>query len=184
KDSVAVRSQLAKQFSDLKDPETGSFVFKYALPREEVLSGPHLEDAPDIMCLPNTGYLPTEALASFDPIAVAAAHRSLFSKSTLWCGTHSSEGVIAVSGPGVVKSKIMGATLDDVTPTILYMLGLPVPSDVDGAVLLNVFSQEFRNANPITRETETEKTESSGHALSDEEEGIIEARLKALGYLS
>jgi len=184
RDYAAVRAQISKQFSELKDPETGSYVFKYALPREQVLSGPHLEDAPDIMCLPNTGYLPTEALASFDPIAVAAAHRSLFSRSTLWCGTHSTEGVIAVSGPGVIKSKIMGATLDDITPNILYLMGLPLPKDMDGKVLSDIFSNEFRVANPITWEPSVETKESSARALSDEEESIIEDRLKALGYLS
>jgi len=183
-DYPALRAEVAKQFSKLQDPENGDLVFKYALPREEILSGPHLEEAPDILCLPNTGYLPTEALASFDPIAVAAAHRSLFSKSTLWCGTHSPQGLVAIAGPGVIKTEITGATLDDIAPTALYALGLPIPRDMDGRVLVDAFSEEFRSTNVMTWEKELENLSTSGHALSSEEESIIEDRLKALGYLS
>ncbi|MDG6998528.1 MAG: alkaline phosphatase family protein [Nitrososphaerota archaeon] len=184
-DYELVRARIAKQLSDLKDPENGMNVFKYALPREQVLSGPHLEEAPDIMVLPNTGYLPTEALASFDPLAVAASHRSLFSRSTLWCGTHSEKGVIAIKGPGVKKSKISGATLDDVAPTVLYAMGLPIPTNMDGHALLDAFTDEYKQSSPVTwEESEPAQTEREAQILSSEEEKKIEERLKALGYLS
>ncbi|MCL5068514.1 MAG: alkaline phosphatase family protein, partial [Thaumarchaeota archaeon] len=183
-DYERIRERIAKQFAEIRDPENGNRVFKYALPREKVLSGPHVEDAPDILCLPNTGYLPTEALTSFDPLAVAASHRSLFSRSTLWCGTHSPYGIIAISGPGIVKSKIVDAKLDDIAPTILYLMGLPVPKDADGRVLTESLSAERLRNDPIKLEESTHSLESAPRVLSREEESIIEDRLKALGYLS
>jgi predicted AlkP superfamily phosphohydrolase/phosphomutase len=183
-DYEAVRRQVAQQFSELKDPENGHNVFRYAQPREQVLSGPYTELAPDVLCLPNTGYLPTEALASFDPLAVAATHRSLFSRSTLWCGTHSPYGMVAGSGPGIKPGKVAGATLDDIAPTILYALGLPVPRDMDGKVLTAMFSPDYLKANPITWEEEKAAPEISARDLSAEEERIVESRLKSLGYLS
>ncbi len=185
KDYERVRQEVAKQFSELTDPENGQTVFRYAQPKELVLSGSHLDIAPDILCLPNTGYLPTEALASFDPLAVAAAHRSLFSRSTLWCGTHSPYGMIAASGPGVEKTKkIEGATLDDVAPTVLYALGMPVPTDLDGKVLTEAFRPERLEENPITWEPAHGHDAGSARSLSEEEEQIVTERLKALGYLS
>ena len=183
-DYDSTRRMIAKQFAEFKDPENGENVFEHALPKEELLSGPHLEDAPDILCLPNTGYLPTEALTSFDPLAFAASSKSLFSRSTLWCGTHSPRGCVAISGPGVAKSKITGARLIDVAPTLLFMMGLPIPRDVDGRVLSEAFSMEYAKTNPITWESEDLLTESAPRALSQEEESRIEERLKALGYLS
>ena len=178
----AVRKQLAGKFSAIEDPERGQKVFVYARPREEVLSGPHVESAPDVLCLPNTGYLPTEALASFDPIAVAATHRSLFSRSTLWCGTHSPTGLIAMSGPNVRKANLESATLDDVAPTILYALGLPVPSDMDGRVLSEAFDPGYLEAHPVERTSAT-AVKSAPRELDEEEERKVEQRLKDLGYL-
>ncbi len=136
------------------------------------------------MCLPNTGYLPTEALASFDPLAVAAAHRSLFSRSTLWCGTHSPYGMVAGSGPGIKRGEVSGATLDDIAPTILYAMGIPVPRDMDGKVLTAMFDPSYLDANPVTWEEVQAGGEVKARELSDEESKIVEERLKALGYLS
>jgi len=183
-DYEAVRDKVATQFAGLKDPENGMNVFRYAQARERVLSGPYTELAPDVMCLPNTGYLPTEALASFDPLAVAAAHRSLFSRSTLWCGTHSPYGMVAGSGPGIKRGEVSGATLDDIAPTILYAMGIPVPRDMDGKVLTAMFDPSYLDANPVTWEEVQAGGEVKARELSDEESKIVEERLKALGYLS
>ena len=183
-DYETTRDRVATRFSELKDPENGQNVFRYAQARERVLSGPYTELAPDVMCLPNTGYLPTEALASFDPLAVAAAHRSLFSRSTLWCGTHSPYGMVAGTGPGIRKGTITGATLDDIAPTILHALGLPVPRDMDGKVLATMFDQTFLDAHPIAWESVQSEGEVRARELSREESAIVEERLKALGYLT
>ncbi len=179
-----VRTGIAKKFAEVADPDTGMTVFRYARPTEEVLSGPHLDSAPDILCLPNTGYLPTEALTSFDPLAVAAAHRSLFSRSTLWCGTHSPYGVVAIGGPGVAKGTIRKATLEDIAPTVLYAMGLPVPGDVDGRVLLEAFTEEHRRDNQVIVEAAGGQQEAAPETLSADEERQVEERLKQLGYLS
>ena len=181
-DFEGVRNTIAKQFAEIVDPESGDRVFSYALPKEEVLSGPHLDDAPDILCLPNTGYLPTEALASFDPLAVAAEHRSLFSRSTLWCGTHSPTGLIAISGPAIKNSRLK-AELEDVAPTILYAMGLPVPGDMDGRVVTDAFSPEHLASNPVVEGAASGPTVAQPHLLSEEEEKKVEDRLKQLGYL-
>ncbi len=183
-DFEKVRDDVAKKLGEMKDPENGSNVFRYVLPKELVLKGPHLIDAPDILCLPNTGYLPTESLASFDPIAVVSSRPSLFRKSTLWCGTHSPEGIIAISGPGAAKGRVENAVLDDVAPTVLYAMGLPIPKDMDGRVLVEGFTSAHRAANPINWESENTEVEVAPQRLSREEETIIEDRLKALGYLS
>jgi predicted AlkP superfamily phosphohydrolase/phosphomutase len=183
-DFQKVVDEISKVFSEVKDPENGMTVFRYAQPKERVLSGPHLDLAPDVLCLPNTGYLPTEALASFDPLAVVAANRSLFSRGSLWCGTHSPYGIIAASGPGVSRNAISGATLDDVAPTVLYALGVPVPTDMDGKVLTQAFDAKHLEDNPVLRETVEEGLGTKARSLSQEEEEIVTERLKALGYLS
>ncbi len=182
-DFEATKAMVAERLAGVKDPATGMPVFRYALPTEKLLSGSHLENAPDILCLPSTGYLPTESLASFDPLAFAAAHKSLFSRSTLWSGTHSPYGVIAMRGPGISKGNVSGATLEDVAPTILYALGLPIPEDYDGKVLSDAFTEEHTRAHPVELEKAESQMTAKPQLLAADEEREVEDRLKQLGYL-
>ncbi len=56
---------------------------------------------------------------------------------------HSPQGIFLLKGPGIKKDElIFGASLIDVTPTILTCLGLPVGEDMDGKVLTQVFEKE------------------------------------------
>ncbi len=51
---------------------------------------------------------------------------------------HRPFGIIAMRGPGIKKDEVIfGASLLDVTPTILGLFGLPVGRDMEGKVLLN-----------------------------------------------
>lgn len=56
---------------------------------------------------------------------------------------HNPLGMLCVSGPGIKKDeRVYGATLLDITPTILTMFGLPIGQDMDGKPLLNIFEKE------------------------------------------
>lgn len=53
---------------------------------------------------------------------------------------HSDYGIIVMKGEGIKKDDtIFGASLLDVTPTLLHLFGLPVAEDMDGKVLLQAF---------------------------------------------
>jgi predicted AlkP superfamily phosphohydrolase/phosphomutase/tetratricopeptide (TPR) repeat protein len=53
---------------------------------------------------------------------------------------HSPYGIFVISGPGVKKNySISGASIIDITPTILYHAGLPVGKDMEGKVLYQCF---------------------------------------------
>ena len=55
---------------------------------------------------------------------------------------HRDFGVIAMAGPGIKKDeRIYGASLLDVTPTILTLCGLPVGEDMDGRPLVEAFEE-------------------------------------------
>lgn len=61
---------------------------------------------------------------------------------------HRDLGMLVIAGPGIRKDELVhGATLLDVTPTILTLLGLPVGDDMDGKPLL----QAFENPPEVTR---------------------------------
>lgn len=55
---------------------------------------------------------------------------------------HSPYGIFVATGPGIKKDEIIhGASLLDVTPTILNIYGLPVGKDMDGKVLNHIFEK-------------------------------------------
>lgn len=56
---------------------------------------------------------------------------------------HRRYGIIAAKGPGIKKDeRIYGASLVDITPTILTLFGLPVGADMDGRPLVEIFDKE------------------------------------------
>lgn len=53
---------------------------------------------------------------------------------------HRSYGIIVAAGPNIKEDeRIYGATLLDITPTILTALGLPIAKDMDGKPLMQIF---------------------------------------------
>ena len=53
---------------------------------------------------------------------------------------HRQQGIFVIKGPGIKKDEIIhGASLLDITPTILTLFGLSVGEDMDGAPLVNAF---------------------------------------------
>lgn len=55
---------------------------------------------------------------------------------------HRPQGIFAMRGPGVCKDeRIYGASLLDITPTILTLFGLPIAEDMPGKPLVTAFEQ-------------------------------------------
>ncbi len=53
---------------------------------------------------------------------------------------HRPLGVLAMAGPGINRGdRVHGASLLDITPTALTLLGLPIGADMDGRVLVEAF---------------------------------------------
>jgi arylsulfatase A-like enzyme len=72
----------------------------------------------------------------------------------------------------------------DIAPTILALMGVPIPTLMDGHVLSTVMSSELQNG-LHTRLVEQETPvgdDSGGSVLGEEDEKIIRERLEALGY--
>lgn len=59
-------------------------------------------------------------------------------------------GVVFVAGPGVVKGqRLSSASIYDIAPTVLYALGQPAASDMDGTVLRAAFDKRFLKQFPV-----------------------------------
>ena len=62
-----------------------------------------------------------------------------FGKEMNPVGWHRQQGIFVAAGPAVRRDELhYGATLLDIAPTVLTLLGLPVPDDMDGRALLKI----------------------------------------------
>jgi hypothetical protein len=96
------------------------------------------------------------------------------------------EGVFIGSGPGFRPGAVLsdGADLLDIAPTLLQMLGVPVPSDMDGHVLTDILDPALRGpSSPSPDEPAGLPTEPVAVAYTEEEDAAIQQRLADLGYL-
>jgi arylsulfatase A-like enzyme len=67
----------------------------------------------------------------------------------------------------------------DLVPTILHLAGLPVPEGLDGRVLEEICMDN----SAIRFEKSSQEATTERSSLSEEEEKLIEEKLRALGYL-
>ena len=103
-------------------------------------------------------------------------------------GNHSMHGILLVRGPGVRRNnEIDGASLLDVTPTVLALLGRAVGRDMDGHVLIDAIEPEFLRRTPVTYIDSYDEVlgRREGQPPDDSTVGMdeVQARLRALGYI-
>ena len=73
------------------------------------------------------------------------------------------DGIVVLHGPGVKAGEAIRGDIIDIAPTVLYALGLPVPSIMDGQVLQAGFTPEYLAAQPIVHAAAT--TSSAAEAI-------------------
>lgn len=172
----AIRELLIAELRMLSDPETGKPMVNEVFRREEVYDGPFLTYAPDIMFLLQGGRYQADDILS----------KEIFEDcSSKMTGTHRMEGVVAVKGRKIKKKwQIKNANMIDLAPTILYSLGMPVPDDMDGKVLIDIFTGDFVAAHSVqyTKAPYSEIGKGEDAAYSAEEADLMSQKLKDLGY--
>ncbi|NQU07486.1 MAG: alkaline phosphatase family protein, partial [Candidatus Abyssubacteria bacterium] len=171
-----VRDHVISELRNLKDPDTGATIAVECHRREEVYSGDHVSEAPDIIFMVDSGACIADNMPS----------KVLFEKPNRIHGTgfHRLEGMLIASGKGIRKNKtISGARIIDMAPTLLYSMGLEIPHDADGSVLRDLFEPGFAS-DRAERVRDPAVSQAAGdEAYSDEDSKIIEERLRGLGYL-
>ena len=104
---------------------------------ERVLDGAthyHAAGAPDILILPANVEMFNAPLVPGTWVK-SSPHK--------WTGRHSLYGTLIICGPDIKRDHVIeGATLYDIAPTILNLLGIGVPEDMDGKILKNAFTGE------------------------------------------
>lgn len=105
-------------------------------------------------------------------------------------GDHTLHGILIMKGPGIKSGyRLNDYSVLDIAPTILALLDLPVPRDMDGDVIKEALLPGYRNKNSITfidtYEKQDSKTspENKQPKMDSESKKEILERLRSLGYI-
>jgi predicted AlkP superfamily phosphohydrolase/phosphomutase len=175
----ALMSELTARLMELVDERTGDKVIEKVMRRDELYCGEHTEEAPDLMFLTREMKYVAMGISEFSSNSVI---EPVFGHT----GNHRMEGLIILWGPSIRRGmEIAGARITDVAPTILHLLDVPIPGDMDGKPLKEALEPEFlRSHPPRFMRFEQEEPAKKRVDYTEQEEEAIRRHLRDLGYLS
>lgn len=172
------REKLIQDLENFKDENTGERIIQAIYKREDVYSGDALLEAPDLtLVLRDYGFVSINNV--LPPVEPRKSPQ----------GTHHPDGIFLAGGKGIKGGfEAERHNVADVPATLLYSLGLEIPSDLEGLVAKSFFTDECLESKPVVTGATTasdrapEVDNQSGNITEDEKDKIL-AQLQMLGYL-
>jgi predicted AlkP superfamily phosphohydrolase/phosphomutase len=180
----ALLNFIVRELEKVVDPRTGKRVFPNVYRKEDVYAGDYVNEAADLLLSywedgafhvrpsyksPNGDFMVTNA--------------GVLDGESDWSGDHRMNGILIAHGASFKSGfTLNGATLCDLAPTILHLMGLPVSDDVDGRVLTDMLN-EARAVEFVDAENAATQRDANGATYDEEDAKVIEERLRGLGYM-
>lgn len=178
----ALYRQITGRLQQIVDPETGQKVVREIYRGEDYYRGPYAAGVPDILVVLDADYRCNPALGHYSSLTTrlqVVPHE----------GGHRMEGIFTACGPGIQAhpDPLPNLAIEDIAPTVLHLMGLPVPLDMDGRVLTEILhpaeARPVEQSQPTGRWPSEQEAVFLDQAISTDDEEEIRARLEALGYL-
>ena len=179
KNYESIKSQLIDKLQTLHDPLSAVKMVERILPKDSLFQGPFAGKAPDFVAQFSYNYQlvferRSNRLVSDIPKRVKT-------------GEHRMEGLFIASGPQIEPGKLEGEfAIQDVTPTLLYLMGTPIPENYDGRLITELFSNDYLNLNTPRYQVMGDKLELSPDQSTTAKQDDFEKSkelLEGLGYL-
>jgi predicted AlkP superfamily phosphohydrolase/phosphomutase len=199
-DARPLREDLKAALREIRHPETGEPLVERVYEAEELYQGPYADQAPDLTVVLGDWRYRTIGLHDFTTHKVVSP---AFGPT----GDHRMDGILIATGPAFRQgASPYKANLLDLAPTVLHLLGVPVPADLDGRILTELLaaSAQFPTTGPAPVAPgalyQPSLSGMPGHAhggdgttavpgmpggasYSEEDDAAIQQRLADLGYL-
>lgn len=137
KDKNGIEVEIIEKLMELKEPFSDKPLIKKVWKKSDLYSGNENKKMPDIIL--NMGNFTYGSSSTF-----------LFSSNTIFSdpktfksGDHAIYGIFMAYGPDFKEGEIIeNAEIYDIAPTVLHMFDIPVPFDMDGRVLKEIFKHD------------------------------------------
>jgi predicted AlkP superfamily phosphohydrolase/phosphomutase len=171
-----LKSHIKERLLSLAHPSTGELLVDKVYEANEVYTGPCMNFAPDLIGV----------FKNYEYIATGKVFTKNWLEET-YSGQHRMEGILVMKGEDIQKGKnIPDCEIIDLAPTILHLMGMAVPLDMDGKVLEEAFHPSFLGEKPVRfREPPEQDLERKILDVGLNKEGKQEVidLLKGLGYI-
>jgi predicted AlkP superfamily phosphohydrolase/phosphomutase len=139
-----VCQKLCHDLEQLVNPETGNRAVKRAVRVSDIYTGDRLYDLPDIVIQwAEDGLIHHLHHPKFGTVSGHDIIRK---------AQHSEDGFVIAAGQHIRPgASLVGSSTLDLAPTLLYLLGQPVPEVLDGRVLLELIDDTFQQDRPVQR---------------------------------
>jgi predicted AlkP superfamily phosphohydrolase/phosphomutase len=129
----ALQEEIASKLVGLKDPDTGEPVFADVYRRDDIYRGEYLQNAPDLQVGFNDGYR-----VGWQDTMGGVTRAVVENNNRKWSGDHCAtateiSGGVFFSNRGINTQE---PHIMDLSPTVLKLLEVPLPGDVDGKPLM------------------------------------------------
>lgn len=136
KEYETIRNEIANELNKIQID--GQRPLKDVKKKEDIWWGNHLREAPDLTIFFNVDW----QSARRPEIMKKNEFRRYVNDNPRWSGGHDGThdpidvpGVFGILGQGILGGKRLTANLWDIAPTILNLMNIPIPSDMDGKPL-------------------------------------------------
>jgi len=136
-DYNSVRDEIIDKLKKLR--WNGLPVMREVKTRESEYTGPYTNKLPDILFVSGEDF----ATTNYPNSEIVGEDITVVNKD--YEGEHGAarNGILIASGSDIARCKeIEGAELIDLVPTLLHMVGVPIPEDLDGKVLKEIFRED------------------------------------------
>lgn len=169
-----LRERLIRELKNINDPLNGERIFGDVLKKEDVI-GRANDDYPacDIYLLPkNMDYL----LKSLNN------SNNIFKRGN--GGFHRKEGIFFALGDEFKRNfNAQKLSIMDVTPTILHLMDVETPRDLDGRIRKEIFNETSDSYKRMIKFGKSSQKLTREERFSKKEEEKLKQSLKALGYI-
>lgn len=133
-----IRDSIISKLQEVKDPLFGRYVFNRIYKREDIYAGKYLALSPDIIFI-------------LDNYMQTIDTNTIWNNDPVLSGTHDMDAIFIGFGKGIKRGvDINNVSIYDVAPTILHVFGCPLPEDIDGRVIHEIFDENsIYNTNRI-----------------------------------
>ncbi|HHT9151758.1 MAG TPA: alkaline phosphatase family protein, partial [Candidatus Wujingus californicus] len=167
-----LRDYLIEKLLKIVDPKTGEILVDTVLKKEEVYKGPYLQFAPDLFIIMKDGKI----------LIQKDMHNGIFHYNPHIGGTHRVDGIFLARGNLVNGPlKLCNLKIVDLAPTILYLMGIEIPEDMDGRVLKEIIKDDFLKQHSVNYGVSS-RIEGRQGTYGEEDAEKIKENLRNLGY--